>query len=388
MTLVAAYFVGKTPILISDFLLSSLRKGREHEAVPTYVNVDKALPPDWEVRVAGLARKSAIINDKFAVAGAGSTLLISTFFKLLFAEFHNSSPTRKELQSFFQNNNDLPSGGLNCVIVGWIVENESPVSFKYSSNQMDELQFGDVYIEGSGCDLFKNKVWVEEATNWGAIDTEIALKHCLERLAVLMANEVVGGHSISNRFGGGYDLIFYDGECFRTIDEVTYLILNSDMITFSENGNIPRTEAIGDDVTRNSSELGKLGAPILFKTGYAEEFPIIRAVIPKNNQVGSDHLDSERIIVIEPLATKDGKGKKLSRVYHTDDFPYFSKYLMVVIFGVNRTGASELFIAAVRDGEARAFKLNSIGKDGKVKFYFPIDIMDSILSAAKKQFLK
>ena len=387
MTLIAATIAGETPVLISDFLSSTPSHGDNHEAVPTYVNVNSTLPPEWGIKTGTLYRKSAIINKHFTVGGAGSLIVISSFMKLLFEKFHEAAPTQGQLIEFFKEHDDLPTLQSSCAIIGWFIENNKPVSFRYVSNESPNLEFGGSYIEGSGAKLFKEKVWSKKSEEWGALPFSHAQKYCFERIAVLIANEMSNGISISNFFGGGYDLILYDGKEFTTQGDVSYLILTIEMLDYISGKKLAFLSANGNFYKPESPELGaNPKSPVLLKIGYAEEFPVIRSVIPRNNFLNVGSLESEGVFVVEPLATKGGKGQKLSRTYHTDEFPYFGEYLMVAVWGVMPTGEKSVFIASVRGNEARSFHLEPSDKAGKVKFYFPSAITNNILLKAKAYF--
>ena len=363
MTLIAAYKVGKSPVLLSDILATGAGR-HENKRLPTTVNLHGPLPTDYGQTVTNLVRKSFVISGNFAVAVAGSSLSAKNILNEIFDFVKGEIITLEELKVFMSSIGDYNSTAMDCTFVGWIIEEGCPISFKWRSTAPTIFETGGDYVEGSGRELLLNSCWSKYQSSWELKDSFSHPQHyCLTQIASLVVNEITNGVTLSNLFGCGYDLIIWDGKKFRYASDLTFLILD---IKYLLEGNFDRM-------------------PIIIRYAQVEDCLVIRSILVEN-QLGvlGDPEQRERSAIVPPL-TSDRKTHRFSKEYNWDEISHFTDPIFVIINKIGSDGKIQHWSAGVRGEEAKMFMLERIAEN-RIKLILPKFILDNMATKARAQF--
>lgn len=365
MTIAAAYKIGQVPALLSDVLMSGLGAG-QHQPVVTRVDLNEALPPEWGMRVTGLYRKSLVIGHTLAVAVAGNGLTASVVFRALNDAFSADAPSKPALETFLRDLDGIANPP--CTLVGWLVTDGVARSFRWQSDQASKTEWDDDFVIGSGGDLLQTIAWSPRQTEWLAITTfDDAQHYGLMQISSLLVNELSNGQPVRNLFGGGYDLLLWDGGRFRHASSTSFVFLTRAYL-------------------RSEAKSPRDAAPIVLRQAEVEDCLVVRALLPPN-QLGVTFDGHERAAVIAPI-TSLGRPHTFKRPHDRDEIPLIADRLFVVIVGEGPGGQVEHWSGGVRDEAARMFRIETVEGTGRVRFMLPVQILDNMRAAAEAQFTR
>jgi hypothetical protein len=286
MTLNAVFQVGGVPCLISDYLATSDGPGRIE--IPTYPDIDKLLPTGT-FNVTELVRKSALVPPALLLAGSGNGMSVRRAIARLQAVFDGKPATRADLKDALSQIDDFTASDLTCVLVGWLLDCQKPVSFRWNSAEFNKIRFGNVFIEGSGKRLYE-KVAPSPAGITIASDRVFdgAAEFCIHQTATLWVNELLGGHTLSARFGAGYDIFVFSDGHFQLVADVTYLLYKLQFLK----------------AANNSVDYRIWGNPAFTKQFYIDDHCLIRVLMPRN-MLGIAPSETERMGIIPAFEDPD-----------------------------------------------------------------------------------
>lgn len=363
MTLAAAYLVGQVPIIVSDTLMTGGSRG-SHYPVATRVDLEHPLPLEWMIPVSGLSRKSMVICQNLAVACAGNGFGASVICSKLRGQFAGKTPDMAHVKKALSTMNDALSESTCCTLVGWVVEGAGPKSFQWDSRTPDDFLMDADFIAGSGDALFREIAWSTQQRKLQIYGFDEAQHYALIQISSLLLNEITNGAPIQSLFGGGYDLLIWDGTRFRHGANVSFLFFSLAWLRSTE---------------KTISDL----APILISQAEIEDCLVVRAILA-SNQLGVRSDPSERVSMIPPI-TSNGR-HRLSQVHEASEIPYFADRIFVVITGTGPAGTPEHWSAGVAGPEAGMFKLDADATTGKIHFWLPMGVIDNMRAAAERQF--
>jgi len=368
MTLNAVFRVDGIPCLIADFVATGTAV--EGQEVPTYPDTDAALSAE-PFKVVELTRKATWIAPGFVVAASGNGATARRIGHRLVAMFEGTTVTAGDLEAALGDVDEFTDAPESCVLVGW-VGLDAPISFRWSSQNCRSLALGGEYVEGSGARLYRDVI--PHASDM-SIDKgkafDGAAEVCILRTATLWVNELLRANTLRDRFGVGYDIFIFDGNEFRIVTDVTYLLFK---LEFKQ--------------AENGSVTYRLWTPPTFtKQTYVDENCLIRVFLPPN-MLGISHSPTERMGIVPPLIPRSTGSAVASTPFR--DMPLTSRYYGVCFFGEAVSGMAEVFTAIASGEDAAQFKIYVSGqrKDGldEIKFELPPSIMDNMLAAAVQAF--
>src|SRR6266705_1883382 len=152
MTLIGALELETYPLVLGDILISQTGTSKSHISVPTRTDLSGLLPADWLRAVIALKRKVTIINDGLAMAWTGSAFAAARVLNALRLDIGATRITEPELVGFLNRYKD--DVDVNCTLIGWLVEQNTRIPFKWSSRSGDLSTNQPPYIEGSGASQF------------------------------------------------------------------------------------------------------------------------------------------------------------------------------------------------------------------------------------------
>jgi len=359
MTLCVTTRIGGLPILVSDFLVTSTGTISSFES-PLFPEIGRvAHRPDGS-KVIGFARKTLLVHKDLLISAAGSLESISSVFSRLSILYGQFAPA--SLQNLVRGLAILSeSQSLSCEIVGWLVVGSEAVGFRWNSSNPDSIASGDDHVIGSGQRLFEDlKLPHEQIKLDAARRIEGAFSAVLRDVGTLVVNELIYGNTLSEAFGGGYEIFCHTAEGFEQLDNVAYLIFSIKLLP--------------DDTIR----VGRV--PILVNSIVIGEEIICRTVIPKN-WIGVPSDEKERIAIARKLVS----GQAILDI-PAKSLPLSAKRYVVACVGSAVNGENEVYTAVVCGEEAQQFKiyLTGVAKDEKeeIRFELPQHIMLNIIQQA------
>lgn len=369
MTISAVYRVSGVPVLLSDYLVTGSGAEIKHRTIPSVVDVADFLPPDWLIGVTDLRSKVYKPHENLLISGSGSGLSVAQVFNRL----RRSKPiaNRSGLGEVFGAINDLDSDLMACVIVGWLVADGEPASFRWNSRGGD-LRWDENYIEGSGGPLLLDIAWARNTLDFGSEYLfELVAEYCLTQTGTLLSNEIPNGKTLESLCGGGYDLYIWDGQRFVRIEDITYLFINLESAA---------------DIRLHDQDSNHW--PLVLKHAYLGELAVEKVLI-LDNVLGVRSDPAERAALIFPLIRPIGTMPNLDELDLTK-VPWESRYIVVCMFGKNQRAEPEVFVAVVMGQEAAMFQFHYRETEtegvSELRLGLPMQIWTNIVSAARSQF--
>lgn len=220
MTLIAAWKEQDTPFLIGDFLISIQgAKGLQHIPIPTRDDLDMLLPNNQKQNVVDLCQKAYSISPNLAVACAGNKWIARRIVTRLQKTFGDNTPSLNEVREYFESLKSFKIRKPSCVILGWVIEDTEAHCFRWRSDSPDCFENGDMFIDGSGAEDFKDAFAPHFQIGNDPIENALA------RVANILKDEVLYGTSLLSLFGGGFEFAYFRGNEFAIIPTITFIFL-------------------------------------------------------------------------------------------------------------------------------------------------------------------
>jgi len=202
MTLIAGLQFQGVPLLLGDFLITGSR---------TYS-----------------LKKLHLISHNFVVAWTGHLIVAEAVLRDVYNEFKGVTVSRERLEQFLSNCTEWVEGDLGVHLVGWLIDSE-PHCFLWNSHYPQQLFYEEAHIDGSGAEVFQDmlKSGTLFAVNrpvTSAVDDAIIT--LLTGVCQLMSDEVLDKNNQQKRFGYAYEILFFDGERFKYVDNILYRTLD------------------------------------------------------------------------------------------------------------------------------------------------------------------
>jgi hypothetical protein len=354
MTINAVYSSGGTPILLSDYLATrDTRDG--HIQIPTVEEIV------LEGSVVALLRKARLVLPNFLIAGSGDGNAIETVFRRLI-NFATPTLTLTELQDYLDTQEDLNA----CTIVGHLIA-DGVHTFRWRSSD-NTFETGEQFIEGSGRNLFADVLpHIDRGKAVEGYEFAVAREAAIQATTTLIGNEVCSANTIAEKFGGGYDIYVWDGDTFRLIDDIVYLIYR---ISFP-----------------NERDVRIYPAPFYVKIFAVGEYMAVMTFLSDTAIARLKGEPHQRISLIPPVppSTAAVPDRQI------EDIKLTAPTYGIGIIGPNINEKDEIFTAVVASGGygAEMFNIRRTGlKKGdlhEIRFEIPETLMNNILQAAIKQ---
>jgi len=183
-----------------------------------------------------LERKLVKISDWLVVAWTGDLIAAKSVLKMMFKQFRAKRVSRESVFTFFESIENL--GTLNCKIIGWLVDNMDVTSFSWSSEARAISISGEPSIDGSGKENFERNLREVRVhlhyTNVTGNDIPKALREALGHAGYIIGKELATGETIYALYGGGIEVIYFDGRRFRYVHNITYLFWPTEIIFYDK----------------------------------------------------------------------------------------------------------------------------------------------------------
>jgi hypothetical protein len=215
MTLIAAWKEQGTPVLIGDVIIS--RDGINavpNIPLPTRSDVDRLLT---QASIVEMCQKVYKVSDNFAIGWAGVQLAAKNIIRVLIGQFNGKQVTLAEVKECLRK--IVGWDELMCVIIGWVYEEGQANAFRWDSTRPDMLEVGNQFIDGSGNQYFNSIFTPLFAMGHDPVE------NTLTKMAHVIKDEVLYGTNIKDRFGGGFTVIYHNGQRFVIVPSITFIFL-------------------------------------------------------------------------------------------------------------------------------------------------------------------
>lgn len=200
MTLVAAYRPKGIPVLLGDFLVTG---GPGLQAT---------------------RKKISKIGPNFVIGWTGRQFLAAPILGALVDQFRDQRVTMKEVEEFLINRPPDELNGDDLYLVGWVID-ELPHCFLWNIANPDQLFYEASYVVGTGEKKFQELLTKDAfggAFGSKRTSVEEAIYSALAKATELYADENLDKLNRADKFGHGYELLYFDGNEFRYVENIAF----------------------------------------------------------------------------------------------------------------------------------------------------------------------
>lgn len=246
MTLIAAFRSQNFPVLLGDFLLTS-----GSSAV-------------------GFKKKVLRLSSNCALAWTGNLYRANKVFSDLRARFNSERTIYKEIAEYLTTYKIRDSDiSLRINIIGWVIEDGEQYCFRWKSKVPTELELCEPCFDGTGAFLLEKYMPNNINANDGGSSLLEAKHECLTVAAELMGDEFIfKNYQRFFSFGHGYDILIYEENEFKYIDNITYTALKFNLDADGNVLNSQQSESFQKYLTQGEFSVTQTVSP---KTGNSIE---------------------------------------------------------------------------------------------------------------------
>ena len=226
MTLISAYNIGMSPVVIGDLLLSGPEQLEKEVEIPVIGDVRRIFPKGSGWSIVGLRQKVNLVADNCVVAWAGSMLAATIVINELRALASVTDPTFEQLAEYF-NNIDPGLVQLGVSLVGWVKEENGFRRFYFDATTTNAGLFGEMSVAGSGTESFLKLIegmpLTVPAADRKINSLEEAISVSLMSTGIMLQSEFHTKETLLNFFGGGYEIATFLKDKFSKIGDITFV---------------------------------------------------------------------------------------------------------------------------------------------------------------------
>lgn len=230
MTMIACTMNEAAPVVIGDLLISDHYKPEEFLIPVLTEDVLQYLSDSSEFHPIRLDQKIYIIKPNVCVAFAGSVYWIKQFLEDLTIFCNSRSTINSELlKEFLEGNKNESWNDFSFLIL--VVEKKSSHfqtgRFLHGNwRTLNSQIFGEVFASGSGSlDFLKESVELGSVlSQQDSSNINYALQVNIMMISKLLTKERLNLNSLRKYWGAGFEMIYFDGNQFTKLDNITYVI--------------------------------------------------------------------------------------------------------------------------------------------------------------------
>ncbi len=230
MSLIACTLNYGYPVLIGDLLFTTFHRSSNPIVIPTFLGgVEEFLPNHLHLYPEGLRQKIYVINDNLCIATSGVLYEMRHLLECLRNYFKYHPTNLQNVERF-----------ISCIDVEEIRDSAYILMVSENKNDKTELnlrlfgewhstqnsEFEQLLTWGSGQTQYLEDVCEESTIHSGgsmtSLDRSISLN--LMTFCKLLARERFSLRSIQRYWGGGLEMIYFNGKAFQKVDDITYVV--------------------------------------------------------------------------------------------------------------------------------------------------------------------
>jgi len=358
MTLIAQVSIGGAPVTVGDLLLSSNQKKGLRTNLPLVGDINQILAGRGLPFEVSCTQKVNILSDRLVVAWSGDSVQAERALKVLLAACARQKLDKTDIQAELEaidpdQIDELQLIGMLVTDVNGTTITGSPFSWGVPRTEVPGL--GTVYAAGTGKEEFIRRLSVADWTA-GNTANEFQVAHAL--LGDLVNMEYRQGGTIENRWGGGFEAVFFasDSGRFQKIGDILHTFWTID----------------ADSLDRIQF------APMFYKTTYWRDALIIRharfdAIADRTFQLKMNSLE-----LIPPLL-KDAKDYNLDELGSVD----FSHKALCCHVSIEKPDGRAVMQLILPSNPGQTVELEFYGKDSSGRMHIPAELSKIILEEAR-----
>jgi hypothetical protein len=238
MTMIACTINNGYPVILADILLSSTDKPATFSSPTLVDNLMNYLPADSMHYPFGLKQKISIITDYLCFAFSGYEHVAKGFLEDIRLHFrHRPTVSVANVEQFLKHYGvgEL-KGKLSFILILTEKVEKGFQAAGITGGQWVEQKSGifeDITVLGSGADDFlraANRVDGNYTPRPQSARESIATN--LSLLGSILARERSQLHTFAHHWGGGFELVFFDGERFARFEDMTFVYCHAKVNEF------------------------------------------------------------------------------------------------------------------------------------------------------------
>lgn len=223
MTLVCAAFKGNAPVLLGDTLVTST-SADGGISIPTNENAG-AITRTAGAQIVAQVFKLCIIRPNFALAWTGdyaSAKRVISRLDAILEERTTFEHVHKLLATFDEDEMDL-------ALLGSVVCEQASI-FRWDGRGKQATAHDLMFVDGNGAREFRRRLEITELhAARGELGISNQLIWALRQIGQMTFDEITIGRNLSDLFGGGFDIVFFDGARFTRVHRVIHLQIWTDL---------------------------------------------------------------------------------------------------------------------------------------------------------------
>ena len=230
MTLIAAFTIGNTPVLIGDIAISAPETD-QYIHIPTVGMSTEVFPEGSGWTITDIRQKIAIIGSNIMIAMAGSYVAGRTVIKELIKRSEQTTFTEAHLLDFFVEAKEWVAKQ-EVYFLGFIQDDDGMKPFCQSFNgekcvEVISPRYGRVQLCGTGTydmrELMQNIANQKSFNSKSVNNFQNTVFEALALCSILYTREMVTQKSLLQFYGGAYEISLWNGKQFQKLEEITYL---------------------------------------------------------------------------------------------------------------------------------------------------------------------
>lgn len=226
MTLIATFSIHGLPFALGDLLISGNERSDSTPFVPSVGPVTNVFPLGSGYSIIGLQQKVNILSEDCVIAWSGSVVHARVAIKELRQLANTGQLDRIALDKYIADHRcDIEH---NIELLGWVRERNQIVSFSYPAIEASRAgPFGHLRASGSGTSRFHSLLSNLPATPSRVGETtkpsDRAFASVAYAMCCLIEQELITQGTLTEYFGGWWELVFHDGKKFAKLSDVTFV---------------------------------------------------------------------------------------------------------------------------------------------------------------------
>lgn len=229
MTLIAVTSNFGYPIMLGD-ILTTAENPDQDQPIPTFQkSVNQRLPPEQKFLPFRLSRKIYVVTDQLAVGLAGSTYEMKEFLGELKNRFRYLDVTGPNILKFLQEFDKQVYPNISAVLLH---ANHLPqgiaIDYYYFGvwHVQETEAFGKVLACGSGSPTFLREAGQKWTMPVNSLANSLtwAISRNYGLLGNILGQERLSLSTIKKYWGAGFEMIYFDGERFHTMEDITIVL--------------------------------------------------------------------------------------------------------------------------------------------------------------------
>lgn len=229
MSLGIQLFLKGHPFLMGDLLVSSNEVDGKTALLPTIEKVSDVFPTGSGFVPTSLRQKLCLIDENLAIVWSGSAIHAKATIREIAKRHKNKRFVFKDLLDYFkQVEKDTIQD--QASFLGFIRDAHGFGRFFYGSDvhaiqTEEQLPIGLIGSGGTDfAEVIKQRLFEQKTLSGGRPNSkELAIASALHLAGHLLSMEVLTGNSISNYYGGGYEIAHWAGDQFKKFDDFTFI---------------------------------------------------------------------------------------------------------------------------------------------------------------------